>query len=340
MSSGTDPSATQRYEHMQYRRCGASGLRCPPCRWAPGRPTAGRATATSPRRCITARSTSASPTSTSPTTTATRPATPKLICGEIVRQLPRDEIVVVHQGRLPDVARAATATGARASTSSPAATSRCAGWASTTSTSSTPTAPIRRRRSRRRWARSTTLVDHGKALYVGVSSYTGDAVRRGGHRRRAASACRSPSTSRTTTCSVARSRSDLLPRIERPAPASSRSARWRRGCSPTSTSTARCPAGSRGTMWPGRWVRAHDVDARRTILRASTASQGARPVAGADGDRVDPARSPDHRRGRRRPRVEQIRANVRGPRQPRVQRRRARAIDALTSAPAADAART
>ena len=53
------------------------------------------------------------------------------------------------------MARARTASGARASTCWPASTRACAGWASSTSTSSTPTASTPRRRSRRRWARST-----------------------------------------------------------------------------------------------------------------------------------------------------------------------------------------
>ncbi len=48
-----------------------------------------------------------------------------------------------------------TASAARASTCSPAWTSRWRGWAWTTSTSSTPTASTRTPRSRRRWARST-----------------------------------------------------------------------------------------------------------------------------------------------------------------------------------------
>ena len=67
----------------------------------------------------------------------------------------RDELDHLHQGRLRHVARAPTATGARASTCSPASTRASSAWGSTTSTSSTRTASTRRRRSRRRWARST-----------------------------------------------------------------------------------------------------------------------------------------------------------------------------------------
>ena len=48
----------------------------------------------------------------------------------------------------------------------------CAAWGSTTSTSSTRTASIPRRRSRRRWARSRPPCAQGKALYVGISSYS------------------------------------------------------------------------------------------------------------------------------------------------------------------------
>ena len=45
-------------------------------------------------------------------------------------------------------------------------------WAWSTSTSSTPTGSTRTPRSRRRWARSTRAVRQGKALYVGISSYS------------------------------------------------------------------------------------------------------------------------------------------------------------------------
>ena len=52
-----------------------------------------------------------------------------------------------------------------------ASTRACSGWASTTSTSSTRTGSTPRRRSRRRWARSTPRSAQGKARYVGISSY-------------------------------------------------------------------------------------------------------------------------------------------------------------------------
>jgi hypothetical protein len=50
-------------------------------------------------------------------------------------------------------------------------------WVSTTSTSSTATASTRPLRSRRRWARWTALVRQGKALYAGISSYSGARTR-------------------------------------------------------------------------------------------------------------------------------------------------------------------
>ena len=61
----------------------------------------------------------------------------------------------LDQGRLLDVARARTASGARGSICSRASIRVSSGWGSSTSTSSTPTAPIPTRRSKRRWAPST-----------------------------------------------------------------------------------------------------------------------------------------------------------------------------------------
>ena len=57
-----------------------------------------------------------------------------------------------------------------ASTSWPRSTPRCSGSGSTTSTSTRSTAGIPRRRSRRRWRRSTTSSRPGKARYIGASS--------------------------------------------------------------------------------------------------------------------------------------------------------------------------
>ena len=83
----------------------------------------------------------------------------------------------LHQGRLRHVARARTANGARASTCSPAWTSRSSAWAWTTSTSSTATAPTPTRRWKRPWAPWTTPCAPGKALYAGISSYTPEQTR-------------------------------------------------------------------------------------------------------------------------------------------------------------------
>ena len=61
----------------------------------------------------------------------------------------------LDEGRLRHVAGARTGNGDRASTCSRASTRASRAWGSTTSTSSTRTASIPTRRSRRRWARST-----------------------------------------------------------------------------------------------------------------------------------------------------------------------------------------
>ena len=85
----------------------------------------------------------------------------------------RDELVISTKAGY-DMWPARTATAARASTSWRAWIRARRAWDSTTSTSSTRTASIPRRRSRRRWARSTAAVRAGKALYIGISSYSAE----------------------------------------------------------------------------------------------------------------------------------------------------------------------
>ena len=84
----------------------------------------------------------------------------------------------LDQGRLRHVARPLRRrAAARASTCWPASTRACAAWASTTSTSSIRTASTPTRRSRRPMGALATAVQQGKALYVGISSYSRGARR-------------------------------------------------------------------------------------------------------------------------------------------------------------------
>ena len=141
----------------------------------------------------------------------------------------------LDQGRLRHVARARTASGARASTCWRAWTRAWRGWASTTSTSSTRTGSTRTRRSRRRWARSTPRCAQGKALYVGISSYSAEQTAGGGRDpARARHAAADPSTLVLDAQPLGR-RADCSTRWRTRASGASSSRRWRRDCSPTAT---------------------------------------------------------------------------------------------------------
>ena len=193
------------------------------------------------------------------------PGNAEAICGEIVRQLPRDEIAVsTKAGYLSDTVRSVGAD--RGSTSSPVATSRCAGWASTTSTSSTTTAPIRPRRSPSRSAHSKTLVDHGKALYVGVSSYTGEQF---DEAVTVAAGLGLPITIHQPYYNLLGRtiEEDLLPRVEQAGTGVIAFCPLASGLLTDKHLDGEVTPGLRETMWPGRWVAAHDVDSRRTILQ-------------------------------------------------------------------------
>ena len=78
----------------------------------------------------------------------------------------------LDQGRLRHVARAVRRVGLAQVPAGQPRAEPASGCAWTTSTSSTRTASIPRRRSRRRWARSTPRCAQGKARYAGISSYS------------------------------------------------------------------------------------------------------------------------------------------------------------------------
>ena len=112
--------ADDRYDRMPYHRCGRSGLLLPAISLGLWQNFGGdRAARDAAARSCAAPSTSASPTSTSPTTTARRTAPRRRTSGgSCATDLApyRDELVDLDQGGLRHVARARTATGARAST--------------------------------------------------------------------------------------------------------------------------------------------------------------------------------------------------------------------------------
>ena len=167
------PIATTR---MQYRRCGRSGLQLPAVSlglWHNfGHDAAAARTAA---RSCGARSTSGSPTSTSRTTTGRRTARPRRTSARSsahdLRPY-RDELVISTKAGYDMWPGPYGEWGSRKYLLASLDQCACAAWASSTSTSSTRTASTPRRRSRRRWARSTTAVRQGKALYVGISSYS------------------------------------------------------------------------------------------------------------------------------------------------------------------------
>ena len=238
MSSGTDSSATQRYEHMQYRRCGASGLTLPAVSLGAWE-TYGGSHGRRRRRGLHHG--------------GVRPRGHPLRLRQQLRPsarqrrsgLRRDRAPApprrdrrLHQGRVPHVGRAATA-GRVAQ--APDRQLRPVAAPARPRLRRHLLPPLPRpgdadRRDARR-AEDARRPRQGAVRRACRATPASSSTRRSPSPR--ASACRSPSTSRTTTSSVARSRRTCCPGSSRPAPGSSRSVPWRRGCSPTSTSTAR-----------------------------------------------------------------------------------------------------
>ncbi len=143
----------ERYERIPYRRCGRSGLRLPTISlglWH----NFGDDRALDVQRAILRRAFDLGVTHFDLANNYGPPyGSAEINFGRVLRKdlAPyRDEMIISTKTGY-DMWPGPTGSGGRASTCSPASTSRCAGWASTTSTSSTATGSTRRRRWRRRW---------------------------------------------------------------------------------------------------------------------------------------------------------------------------------------------
>ena len=110
-----------------------------------------------------------------------------------------------------------------------------------------------------------SLVRSGKALYAGVSSYTGEQFE-------AAVAAAADEGLRLTIHQpyynlLGRTvETDLLPRADKLGTGVIAFCPLASGLLTDKYLDGEVPAGARGSIWPGRWVRSHSVDERRTIL--------------------------------------------------------------------------
>ena len=176
--------APDRYAAMTYRFCGRSGLQLPLLSlglWH----NFGDTTPIEQRsaRWSAPPSTWASPTSTWPTTTARPTARAETNFGRILREdlaAHRDELIISSKAGWDMWPGPYGQGGGSRKYVLASLDQSLRAWASTTSTSSTPTASTPTRRSRRRWARWPRRVRQGKALYVGISSYSAAQDARGG----------------------------------------------------------------------------------------------------------------------------------------------------------------
>ena len=225
-------AAPDRYERMQYRRSGRSGLQLPASRSGSGTTSATTGRTSSAARSCAAPSISASSTSTSRTTTGRRTAPPRRTSAASCATTSAPTATSSSSRRRPATTcgRGRTASGARASTCSRASTSRSRGWASTTSTSSTRTASIPETPLEETIGALDTAVRQGKALYAGISSYSAaEDARGGGDRARPRHADRDPPAVVLDAEPLDRAGAARRARATR-ASAASPSRRSRRGC--------------------------------------------------------------------------------------------------------------
>ena len=218
-------ASSARYQSMDYRRCGESGLLLPAVSlglWHNFGDTASYENME--RLCFTAFDNGITHFDLA-NNYGPAPGSAEKNFGRILREnfLPyRDELIISTKAPME--------TGGAGNTCSPAWTRACGGWGSSMWTSSTTTGWIPIRRWRRRWARWRRPCRAGRRSTRASPTTT---ARRWKRRRRSCGSCAAPSSSTRTAIPSSTGRSSRTasrrPRggLER---GSSSSARWRRGC--------------------------------------------------------------------------------------------------------------
>jgi L-glyceraldehyde 3-phosphate reductase len=257
--------APDRYERLTYRRCGRSGLVLPPISLGAWETFGGYRDEEVARQCIL-RAFDRGVTHFDFANNYGRPAgNAELVCGRVLQALPREELVISSKAGFPMWPGPYGTGGSRKYliTSCEQSLRRMGldHFDIFYSHYPDPDTPIDET-----MGALASLVHQGKALYVGVSSYTGDQY--DGAVAAAATFGVPVTVHQAYYNLLGRTiETDLLPRT---APIGTGVVAFCPLASGLLTDrflSGEVPPDSRAAIWPGRWVRAHSVEQRREILR-------------------------------------------------------------------------
>jgi L-glyceraldehyde 3-phosphate reductase len=266
--------AKNRYEKMQYRRAGRSGLKLPAISLGAWETFGGYRDAEVARECITRAFDLGVTHFDFANNYGHPPGNAEIVCGRVLRELPRDEITIASKAGFPMWSGPYGDGGSRKYLiASCDQTLKRLGvdyvdiFYHHRPDAATPIDET--------MGALATLVAQGKALYVGVSSYSGEQYQAAVS---AAKACGVPITMHQPYYNLLgrRIEKDLLPHIREQGSGVIAFCPLASGLLTEKYLDGNIPNGARGTLWPGAWVRGHSQEQRAHTLGGLNALAGAR----------------------------------------------------------------
>jgi L-glyceraldehyde 3-phosphate reductase len=327
----TEP-AKNRYDVMQYRHAGRSGLKLPAISLGAWETFGGYSDAAVARACITRAFDLGITHFDFANNYGHPPGNAEIVCGQVLRELPRDEITIATKAGFPMWSGPYGDGGSRKYLIASCDQSLKRLGVDYVDIfyhhSPDPKTPIEES-----MGALATLVAQGKALYVGVSSYNGEQYQAAVS---AAKAWNVPITMHQPYYNLLgrRIEKDLLPHTREQGSGVIAFCPLASGLLTDEYLDGNIPDGARGTLWPGAWVRGHSQEQRARILSglnniARARDQSLAQMALAWILRSDALTSVACGASR----VEQIEANVKALDKPTFTTEELAAIDALTLDP-------
>lgn len=255
-----------RYERMVYRRCGRSGLKFPVISLGAWETFGGYADAAIAKACFTRAFDLGVTHFDLANGYGQPPGNAEIVCGRVLRSLPRDEILIATKAGFPMWGGPYGDGGSRKYLIASCDQSlRRLGveyvdiFYHHRPDAETPVEET--------IAALGTLVQTGKALYVGLSNYSGQQFQAAMEAARKLGVTISVHQPQYNMLSR-RIETDLLPHAREAGVGVAGFAPMASGLLTDKHLDGDVPAGDRGALWPGQWVRANDKARRAEILRA------------------------------------------------------------------------
>jgi L-glyceraldehyde 3-phosphate reductase len=249
---------------MQYRRCGRSGLMLPAISLGAWETFGGYADETAARECITRAFDLGITHFDFANNYGKPPGNAELVCGRVLRELPRDELIISTKAGFPMWEGPYGDGGSRKYLIASCDQSLKRLGVDYVDIfyhhRPDPKTPIEET-----IGALATLAAHGKALYVGVSSYTGEQYLAAVH---AATTAGVPITIHQPYYNLLgrRVETNLLRHTTEHGTGVIAFCPLASGLLTTKFLDGKIPDGARGLLWPGAWVRAHSESQRAEIL--------------------------------------------------------------------------